>query len=485
MGGDHGKQQESGWLSMAGDLTGGASAGKTADAQAPGLSRQVAEFVVASRWESIPEPVRQQAVRSIFNGFGTALGGSRDQAVLRLRASLEPFSSGNDCTVIGHANKIDMPTAAFLNAVAINVFDFDDTHEGTIIHPTAPVAAAVFALAETRVVSGAELLHAFVLGTEVECRLGNAISPGHYDRGWHITSTCGVFGAAVAVGKLLGLNDREMLWALGNASAQSSGLVETLGSMAKSVSVGNAARNGLLAAVMAKHGVEGPLHPLEGPRGFLQVVSEKPDFSALVRGLGETWELTRNMFKPYPCGVVLNPVIDACLSIQASGRIGPDDIETITIVGNPLLKARADRPDVTHGREAQVSAQHAVAVSLLRGSAGIADFSDQAVQSADVLAFRKKVARIDVDPAIPVESVRVQVRTTDGASSEVVIEAATGSPRKPLSNQDLERKFAALAAFGCPDLPPTPLMQRLWMLESELDAADVIRIAAPVAANRH
>jgi 2-methylcitrate dehydratase PrpD len=215
------------------------------------------------------------------------------------------------------------------------------------------------------------------------------------------------------------------------------------------------------------------------------VVSDKPDFSALLRGLGETWELTRNMFKPYPCGVVLNPVIDACLSVQADGRIRPDDIETIRIIGNPLLKARADRPNVTRGREAQVSAQHAVAVSLLRGSAGIADFSDQAVQAPDVLAFRKKVTQIDVDPAIPVESVRLEIRTTDGATTGIEIEAATGSPQKPLTNKDLERKFEALSAFGCPDLPPAALMGRLWGLEDALDAADIIRAAVPAAANRH
>jgi 2-methylcitrate dehydratase PrpD len=470
---------------MASDLTGAASGTVAAGSQSQGLSNRLAEFVVASRWENVPGPIRRQAIRSILNSFGTALGGSQDQAVLRLWAALEPFSSGNDCTVIGHPTKLDMPTAAFLNAVSMNVFDFDDTHEGTIIHPTAPVAAAVFAFAETRFVSGAELLHAFVLGTEVECRIGNAISPGHYDRGWHITSTCGVFGAAVAVGKLLGLDEREMLWALGNASAQSSGLVETLGSMAKSVSVGNAARNGLVAAIMAKHGVEGPLYPLEGPRGFLKVVSDEPDFSALDRDLGVTWELARNMFKPYPCGVVLNPVIDACLSVQASGRIRLDDIESITVVGNPLLKARADRPHVTRGREAQVSAQHAVAVSLLRGSAGIADFGDEAVRAPDVLAFRQKVARIDVDAAIPVESVRLEIRTTDGATTRIEIEAATGSPRKPLTDNDLERKFETLAAFGCSDLRARPLIERLWGLESELDAAGVVRAAAPTVASRY
>ena len=139
-----------------------------------------------------------------------------------------------------------MLSAAFVNAASGNVFDFDDTHHPTIIHPTAPVAPALFALAESQPMSGAALLHAFVLGVEVECRLGNAVSPWHYRRGWHITSTCGVFGAAAAVAKVLALDAEHIVWALGNASAQSSGLVETLGTMAKSIGVGAAARGGLV-----------------------------------------------------------------------------------------------------------------------------------------------------------------------------------------------------------------------------------------------
>jgi 2-methylcitrate dehydratase PrpD len=449
-----------------------------------GLSQTLAAFVVDSRWEEIPPPVRQQATRSILNSFGTALGGSRDQAILRLLATVDCLSGDRTSTIIGHDKKTDMATAAFLNAASMNVFDFDDTHEGTIIHPTAPVAAAVFALAEARQICGKDLLHAFILGTEIECRLGNAISPGHYDRGWHITATCGVFGAAAAAGKLLGLDSQQMLWALGNASAQSSGLVETLGSMAKSVGVGNAARNGLLAALMAQNGVEGPLKPLEGPRGFLNVTSDNPHFEAMSSGLGETWELMRNAFKPYPCGVVLNPVIDACLEAGLTNSVTPGNIERIVVIGGPLLKARADRPDVTTGREAQVSAQHAVAVSLLRGSAGVVDFNDEAVSAPDVQALRAKVQAVDVDPALPVESARVQFYLAKGGMHETFIEVATGSLKKPLSDEDLERKFRALAAYGCPALKVAPLIKKLWNLVTSPDVAQMMVAARPTSGNR-
>lgn len=449
------------------------------DAATAGVSRRLADFVVASRWDDVPAPVRHLAVRSIVNGFGTALGGSRDQAVVRLMETLQPFSSGPTATVIGHRTRVDMPTAAFLNAVAVNVFDFDDTHEKTIIHPTAPVLAALFAVAEQAPVSGAALLHAFVLGVEIECRLGNAVSPGHYDRGYHITATCGVFGAAAAVGKLIGLGPQEMLWALGNASAQASGLVETLGFMAKSVGVGNAARNGALAALMARHGVEGPPCPLEGPRGFLNVMCDAPDAAALAAGLGSDWQLARNMLKPYPCGVVLNPVIDAALVARADPAFSLDRIESIRVSGHPLLKARADRPSVTSGREAQVSAQHAIAIGLLRGTAGAADFSDEAVSSPAVVALRAKVTGVDVDPASSIDAARLAVRLADGATVDVRIDVATGSREKPLSDADIVAKFERLSAYGCPDLDARPLLGELWRLEATADAGAVMAAARP------
>ncbi|TIV33748.1 MAG: MmgE/PrpD family protein, partial [Mesorhizobium sp.] len=384
-------------------------------------------------------------------------------------------------TVVGHGAKRDAPTAAFLNAASMNVFDFDDTHQGTIIHPTAPVAPVVLALAELRPVSGTKLLHAFVLGVEVTCRIGNAISPGHYNRGWHITSTCGIFGAAVAAAKLLDLTEEEILWAFGNASAQASGLVETLGFMAKSVGVGTAARGGLLAALMAKGGVEGPPMPLEGPRGFLKVLCHAPKPELIERELGSDWENLRNMFKPYPCGVVLNPVIDACLDLHRKPDFSADLVSDITVRGCPLLKARADRPNVTTGREAQVSAQHAVAVALLRGTAGAADFSDAAVNDPDVKALRATVRPIETDEAIPVEAAYVSVRCSDGAHFEVRELAATGSPARPMTDAALRDKFATLAEYGSPAIDAGALADSLCALRDVSDVGSIMPLARPKA----
>ena len=227
------------------------------------VSDALTRFISEYRWEDIPAHVRHEAKRSLLNYFAVALSACHDPTIEIAARTYRHFAAGKQATVIGRRERTDILNAAALNCMGANVFDFDDTHIPTIIHPTAPVAPAVFALAETMATRGVDFLLAFILGVETECRIGNAISPGHYARGWHITSTCGVFGSAMAAGKLLGLSRQQLVWALGTASAQASGLVETLGTMAKSVSMGNAARNGILSALLAREGFEVELLPVD------------------------------------------------------------------------------------------------------------------------------------------------------------------------------------------------------------------------------
>lgn len=435
-------------------------------------------FVADSRWEDIPPAVRHQAKRSLLNFFGTAMGGCRDAAIETTLRVMSDFSGPRVASVIGRAERVDGLTAAFLNAASGNVFDFDDTHVPTVIHPTAPVAPPLLALSEARRARGADLLHAFVLGVEVACRLGNAVSPGHYRRGWHITSTCGVFGAAAAAGKLLGLDARRLAWALGGAAAQSSGLVETLGTMAKSVGVGQAARGGLLAALLARDGLTGPDRPIEGPRGFASVMSDAADLPSIVDRLGERWEILANTYKPYPCGVVLNPVIDACLELRARRQPGPDEVRRVVVRGHPLLADRADRPAVTTGREAQVSAQHSVAVALLSGAAGVAQYSDAAVADPAVLALRAKVT-VERDTAMAVGAAMVRIELGTGESLAATVDQATGGLERPLTDAAIEAKLRALAQHGCPGLDPSRLIDAVWSMDRSDDVGAIMNLAVP------
>ena len=438
---------------------------------------RLAQFLASARWEDIPPAVRHEAKRSLINFFACSLGGCRDAAVASAAAVLRRFSAGSQATVIGRAERTDALNAAFLNAMSANVFDFDDTHLPTIIHPTAPVAPALLALAEGSRVAGPRLLLAFVLGVEAECRIGNAISPGHYRRGWHITSTCGVFGAAAGAAAMLGLPAAGMKWALGNASAQACGLVETLGSMAKSVSVGNTARNGLVSALLAAEGFFGPDQPLEGPRGFLRVTADNPDMRAITGNLGERWELLANTYKPYPCGVVLNPVIEACLALAGDGGLRLADIDRIEITGPPLLRERTDRTNPASGREAQVSGQHSAAVVLTRGRAGLHEFSDQCAADPGLRALGAKVCFID-DESYPVDAARVSVRLSGGRELSRMIEHARGGAERPLTDADLERKLKDLNEYGGTGCDADALIEAIWSLERADDAGALMALAA-------
>ena len=442
----------------------------------PTVTRPLCEFIARTTWADIPPVVRHDAKRALINYFAVALAGCNDPDVDKAARLFQRFNAGHSAHVIGQSDAMDLLNAASLNAMSANVFDFDDTHIPTIIHPTAPVAAALFALAETQPMSGEQFLLAFVLGVEVECRLGMAISPEHYRRGWHITSTCGVFGAAAAIGKALNLDAQQLEWAMGNASAQASGLVETLGSASKSLGVGNAARNGLLSALLAQDGFSGPPFPLEGERGFLNVVGEQPRFDEITHGLGEHWALSANTYKPYPCGVVLNPVIEACLQLSLNRAWDLHDITRIELTGHPLLRQRTDRPAIQSGRESQVSAQHAVAVSLSTGRAGLAEFSDAAVGDSVLRAIYPLVQFID-DSAYAVESAQVRVTLRSGEILTQSVDVSLGSLAAPLSDDFLENKLRELAAYGGSGCAPQPLIDALWSIDTATDAASVMRIA--------
>lgn len=444
-----------------------------------GATRVIADWVADISWHDIPPAVRHEAKRSLVNYVAVALAGCHDPATGKAASLYQRFSADKSASIIGRSERMDMLNAAALNAMSANVFDFDDTHIPTIIHPTAPVAAALFALAETTPISGEALLLAFVLGVEVECRIGNAISPEHYQRGWHITSTCGVFGAAAAAAKAMGLSGQQIVWALGNASAQAGGLVETLGTMSKSISVGNAARNGLLSALLAKDDFSGPDAPLEGARGYLRVAATQPDLAALTTNLGAVWALQSNTYKPYPCGVVLNPVIDACLDLNRSAHWIFDDIERVEITGHPLLRERTDRPGVLSGRESQVSAQHAVAVTLATGRASLAEFSDRAVDDPRSKSLASKVRFFD-DASWPVESAQVSVTLRSGETVSRRIHASRGSLAAPLADVELATKLRELAAYGRSGVEPQPLIDALWRFDTASSAASIMDIARAI-----
>ncbi len=436
------------------------------------VTKSLAQFVAETQWDALTPAVIHQAKRALVNFFAVVLIGCREPTIETALQSLASFSAGKQAAVIGRPERLDALSAAFLNAASANVLDFCDTHVPTVIHPTAPVAPALFALGELRRVSGRDLILAFVLGTEIECRIGLAMSPGHYRRGWHITATCGVFGAAAGAGKLLALDAELLVSALGLAATQAAGLCECLGTPAKSVHVGNAARNGLWSALLAAQGVTGPAEPLTGGQGYFHALAETPQLSFVTDGLGETWEIMKTAFKPYPCGFVVHPVLDCVIDWR---RAHPDAVvENVIVTGNPLLAARTDRPNISTSGQSQVSVQHAVAAALVTGKAGIAQFTDACVNDPRVVALRGKVA-VKRDESFATTAAAVEIATTDGKVYRLHQRAARGSDDNPMTDGDLEDKLRDAAAQAIPHNDVAALIEAIWTVD---DCADIASIAA-------
>jgi 2-methylcitrate dehydratase PrpD len=436
-----------------------------------GAGATLANFVAATSWADVAAQ-SHEAKRSILNFFATALGSAYAPAVTSALRTMSPFSGAATSAIIGRPERLDALSAAFVNAISANLLDFDDTHLDTIIHPAAPVAAPVLALAQARGFSGRDAITAFILGVEVECRIGNAVSPGHYARGWHITSTCGVFGAAAACAKLLGLSADGITNAIGIAASQSAGIVENLPTAAKNVSVGNAARNGLFAALLAAEGFGASARAIEGPLGWARAMGDEPDLESLVGGLGKSWEIAKNTYKPYPAGIVFHAVIDACLKLRARLNQRIDDVLSITVQGSALLLARGDRP-VRNERDARVSIHHCAACALLLGSTGVPEFTETVVFRPDIVSLRQKV-RAQLDTSLPDGAARVNLQLASGEVLSEIVMAARGSLADPLSDLDIEAKLRDCLRLGGTGWNADAIIKDVWRLDTVADVSSVM-----------
>ena len=442
------------------------------------VTRRLARFIVDSRWGDIPREIRHEAKRALLNWLGTALGGCNDVAVDTALAALREFSGPPQATVLGRRERLDILNAAVINAISSNILDFDDTHLRTVIHPTVPVASALLALAEHTPVTGAQFLHAFILGVEAECRIGIAVSPEHYNIGWHITATCGVFGAAAACGKVLKLSEQQMTWALGIAATQSSGLTAMLGSMTKTYNMGHAARNGLTAALLAQKNFTSSERGLEAPRGFAHVLSTHCDLNAIVDGLGKSWELAQNAYKPYPCGIVVHPIIDACLQLRSEQGFAPEAIERIELRVHPLVLKLTGNATPRDGLEAKLSVQHCAAAACIFGAVGVKEFTDACATDSAIAALRARVAAT-VDETIAADAADVVITLKDGARHHAFVPHASGSLERPLSDTDLENKFRALVAWGFSTCNAYDVIELIWSFDNINDAASLARTTVP------
>lgn len=442
------------------------------------VTRTLARYVLASRYADIPKEVRHEAARSFLNWVGCAVGGARHETVERALAALQPFSGPAQASVLGRTERLDVMLAALMNGITSHTFDFDDTHLKTVIHPSGPVASALLALAERKPVSGEDFMHAFILGVETECRIGNAVYPDHYDVGWHITGTAGVFGAAAAAGRLLGLDEQQMVWALGIAATQSCGLREMFGTMCKPFHPGNAARNGLLAALLAQRGFTSSSQGIEAKRGFARVLSTKFDPAQITEGLGQRFEISLNTYKPFACGIVIHPIIDGCVQLRNEHKLEAADIERIDVRVHPLVLELTGKKTPQAGLEGKFSVYHSAAVAIIRGAAGEAEYGDGVVRDPQVVALRDRVSAV-VDDGLHEDQTHVAIRLKSGKTLEKFVEHAIGSVDRPMTDADLEAKFRGLAHAVLQPAATDKLIGLCWRAETLEDIGAVARAAVP------
>ncbi len=442
----------------------------------PAVTRILAHYVVSARYDDLPANVRKEGVRTLLNWVGVAIGGSRHQTVDIAASALAPFSGPQQASLLGRRERFDIMNAAFINGVSSHIFDYDDTHLKTIIHPAGPVASAILALSEMQPVSGKDFLNALVLGVETECRIGNSVYPNHYDVGWHITGTAGVFGAAAAAGKLLGLNEQQMVWALGLAASQPVGLRESFGSMNKSFNPGRAASDGIFAAVLASKNFTSSDAMIEAKRGWANTISTKQDYREIIDGLGQRYEAALNTYKPFACGIVMHPAIDAAIQLRNENKLTADQIERVELKVHPLVLELTGKKTPRQGLEGKFSIYHAVAVALVEGAGGEKQFSDRAVTDPTVVALRGKVVPV-ITPGIDPAQVDMTIVLKDGRTLHRHIEHAIGSVEMPMTDRQLEAKFADLADGILPAAAIRRVMDACWNVENLPDAAEIARMS--------
>jgi len=467
-------------LPFAGAVSSAAPAAETsalAKPSPPEVTKLLARYLVGAKYDDLPESVRREARRTLLNWVGVAIGGSRHETVEIAVAALTPFSGPAQAGLLGRRERFDIMNAAFVNGVSSHIFDYDDTHLKTIIHPAGPVASAILAYSEMKPNSGREFLNALVLGIETECRIGNSVYPNHYNVGWHITGTTGVFGAAAAVGKLMDLSEQQMIWALGLAASQPVGLRESFGSMNKSFNPGRAAANGLFAAILASKNFTSSDAMIEAKRGWANTVSTKQDYHEILGDLGERYEAALNTYKPFACGIVMHPAIDAAIQLRNENGLKADQIRAIDIRVNPLVLELTGKKTPKIGLEGKFSIYHAVAVAIVEGAAGEKQFSDRAVNDPAIVGLRGKVNPI-TDPAIKPEQVEMTITLNDGRALSRRIEHAIGSFERPMSDADLERKFLDLADGIIPAAQARKVMDMCWKADTLENAGDLSNNAA-------
>lgn len=422
----------------------------------------VVEFVLGTEYEDVPEDVRVIMRRCFVDGAGLMVAGSTEESGRIIQNYLREIGGEPEARVFGTSMVAPAHLAALANGVAGHAMDYDDTQlssypdrvYGLLTHPTCPVMPAAFALAEALGATGQELLAAFALGFEVECKVAEAIRPDHYVKGFHSTGTIGAIGAATAAAKLMGLDERQLRMCYGIVCSESAGLRANFGTMTKPYHCGRAAENGVVAARLAAGGYSADPAIFDGRWGFFQIMGGGRDEDHIVGKLGAPWSAVDPgvSIKPYPCGSLSHPAMDAARDLILENDVRPEQVRELRFGTTSRVLEPLRYAEPQNELEAKFSLQFGFAALLLERAAGIAQYRDEVVRRPDVVEMMKKV-RAFMDEDIEAQGYalirgRVEIELEDGTVHEKMSEISRGTPQRPMDREELFGKFTECAGLA-------------------------------------
>lgn len=446
-----------------------------------GLTRRLAQYVVETDYETLPADVIHAAKRCLIDWLGVALGGSAHPGVDSLLQVAEKTGCLNRAVIVGRKRKTDILHAALINGYMSHVLDYDDTNLESFVHPSAPVWPAIAALSAAMTLSGKEALAAFVMGYEVENRIGRVLFRQHEERGWHMSGMVGGFGAAAAVGKILGLNPSRMRQAFGIAATYASGLRDMFGTMSKALHPGKAAMSGLYAALLVQAGFTSSENVLEAPRGFFAVNAAEYDLAEVLTGLGTNFGILKNSVKPYSCGVVIHPTVDGIILLRNKEHIQPQEVLKMEAEVHPMVADVTAKTEPQTGIDGKFSIYHCMAAALVDGACGPDQFSDERVYAKEIVSIRK-LTEIRVNPDFRHEEARVAIYLKNGKKFEAHIPHAGGTPQNPVTDEQLLDKFMSMAPKVIGKENAGRLADKIWRLEEADGFQKIMALTIPAQA---
>jgi 2-methylcitrate dehydratase PrpD len=439
-----------------------------------GISKKLTEFTSGIQFSQLSANAIHEAKRATLDWLGCALIGSKHPTAMNLVKTLKAMGSYSSVQVIGHPGlKMSLLDTPVANGQMGHVLDFDDTHlGGVILHTSTATLPALLALGEQNKLNGEQLIVSLVAAFEGGIRTGQAM-PRHHHGGWHLTGSLGTIAASIGASRMLNLDAKKTLMALGIGCTQAAGMQQNRGSDCKSLHAGKSAYHGVLSASLASNGFNSSAEILEGNLGFTRIYSTSQNLELLTKDLGKEWLIEGNGYKPYSCGVVLHPLIDACIGLSKTSKVPLTEITDFEVLVHPdvIRITGVDQPG--SGLMSKFSANHAAAVSYIDQEGGVKQFSNERSQDATIMQLRKMI-RISPSSSLRLDQASARVTAKSGTSFETKIEHARGTVKNPMTDQDIESKFMQNAQASISREKSLRLVDIVWNLEKLKDINQLI-----------